>query len=134
MLTVWSLALVILLTFACGTEHAVLDVAAPPTATAGSPFTVTVDVIIGQRRDTVINSRIHFTSSDPGAVLPADYYFTRSDAGSHTWPNGVTLMTPGKQTITATIIMATGITGTANVTVSSATSSARLQGNAPPRI
>lgn len=107
-----------LTTFGCGTTHATLDFTAPSTATAGSPFTVTVTVMIGEKRDTVINSSIHFTSSDPAAVLPSDYYFTPSDAGSHTWSNGFILMTPGSQTISGEIIGATGINGNATITVS----------------
>lgn len=42
---------------------------------------------------------IHFTSSDPSAVLPADYTFTAADGGVHTF-QGVTLYTVGTQTIT----------------------------------
>lgn len=102
----------------CGTTHAVLNFTAPRTAIAGSPFTVTVAVTINNHPDTVINSRIHFTSSDPAAVLPQDYYFIPADAGSHTWTNGFTLATPGNQIITGEIIEATGINGSANVTVS----------------
>jgi hypothetical protein len=41
---------------------------------------------------------VHFTSSDPGAALPADYTFTAADAGSHTF-SGVTLVTVGEQTV-----------------------------------
>jgi len=79
---------------------------------------VTVTVTIGGKRDTIINSHIHFTSSDPEAVLPGDYTFTPADAGSHTWTDGFTLMTPGNQTISASIFDASGINGSANVTVS----------------
>ena len=107
-----------LASFGCGTTHAVLNFTAPRTATAGSPFTVTVAVTINDKPDTVINSRVHFTSSDPAAVLPGDYYFTPADAGSHTWTNGFTLATPGNQTITGKIIDAIGINGTTTVTVS----------------
>lgn len=102
----------------CGTTHAVLNFTAPRTAIAGSPFTVTVAVTINNHPDTVINSRIHFTSSDPAAVLPQDYYFTPADAGSHTWTNGFTLVTSGNQVISGEIIDAIGINGSANVTVS----------------
>ena len=77
--------------------------------------------MVGGRRDTVINSSIHFTSSDSAAVLPAEYYFTATDAGSHTFTNGVTLMTAGSQSITATVVGAPGINGTADVTVSATT-------------
>ncbi len=101
----------------CGTPHAVLDFNSPSHVTAGSAFTITVTAMIGSQRDTVINSRIHFTSSDPAAVLPGDYYFMPSDAGSHTWTNAFILNTPGAQSISGDIIDATGISGTASVTV-----------------
>lgn len=106
------------ITFGCATPHATLDFAAPPIATAGSAFSVTVTVTIEGRRDTIINSTIHFTSSDPAAALPSDYEFIPADAGSHTWNNGFTLMTPGNQTISATFYDAAGINGTVNVVVS----------------
>jgi hypothetical protein len=102
----------------CATPHAVLDFTAPATATAGTTFTVTVTATIEGKRDTIINSYISFISSDPVAVLPSRYLFTPADTGSHTWTNGFTLMTPGNQTISATIYDATGINGTAKVTVS----------------
>ena len=107
-----------LMTFGCGTTHATLDITAPSTTTAGTPFTITVTAMYGGKRDTIINSIVQFTSSDSAAILPGYYQFTAADAGSHTWPNGVTLMTPGNQTITATMVMETGITATVNVNVS----------------
>jgi hypothetical protein len=106
------------LTSGCGTTHATLDFVAPSTTTAGIPFTVTVNVLYEGKPDTVINSHIHFTSSDPAAVLPTDYYFTPADAGSHTWINGFTLSTPGNQTISGAIFDATGINGKASISVS----------------
>jgi len=107
-----------LMLFGCGTTHATLNFTAPSSATAGVPFTVTVTVLYKGRPDTVINSPIHFTSSDPAAVLPPDYYFTQADAGSHTWNNAFTLSTPGNQTISGSIFNATGINGSASITVS----------------
>jgi hypothetical protein len=61
---------------------------------------------------------IHFTTSDmdPGVVLPPDYTFQASDAGMATFPGGVTLITPGVQTLTATDTVS-GITGSATVTL-----------------
>jgi hypothetical protein len=103
---------------ACATPHAVLNFNAPPSATAGSPFTVTVSVTMTGKPDTIINSYITFTSSDPAAVLPPQYRFTITDAGSHTWNNGFTLMTPGNQTISGTIYDASGINGSAHIAVS----------------
>jgi hypothetical protein len=80
-------------------------------------FTVTVTVTVDGKRDSIINGAIHFTSSDPAAVLPANYGFTRADAGTHTWTNAFTLMTRGNQTISASIADISGINGTVNVTV-----------------
>jgi hypothetical protein len=116
----WSAAMAGLTTSGCGTQHATLYLTAPSTAVAGSPFTVTVTAKIGGSPDRVINSPILFTSSDSAAVLPPFYGFTANDAGSHRFTNGVTLMTPGSQTITATIKDASALTATANVLVSAA--------------
>jgi hypothetical protein len=106
-----------LATFGCGT-YATLEISAPPGAISGSAFSITVTAMVGENRDTIINSPIKFTSSDPAAVLPPLYYFNANDAGSHTFTNGVTLMTVGNQSITATVIGAAGLTGSAKVTVS----------------
>jgi hypothetical protein len=43
---------------------------------------------------------VHFTSSDPQAVLPADYSFSTSDNGVHTF--SVSLCTAGTQSLTVT--------------------------------
>jgi len=127
-LLLWALSAAVagLLTFGCGTPHAILDISVPPSAIAASPFTITVTAMVGGSRDTVINTGIHFTSSDRSAVLPADYYFTAADAGSHSFTNGVTLMTAGSQRITATGIGVPGLNGTANVTVSLTTAADQM--------
>jgi hypothetical protein len=68
--------------------------------------------------DTHYAGTIHFTTtdSDPGVVLPQDYTFGPSDAGTHTFASGVTLITSGSQTITVTDL--TGpIAGSTIVTV-----------------
>ena len=106
-----------LISLGCATAHAILSFTAPSEATAGTPFTVTVTVLYQGKPDTVINSAIHFTSSDPAAILPPDYYFTQTDAGSHTWTNGFTLTTPGKQTIAGEIHDASGINGSVSLPV-----------------
>jgi hypothetical protein len=111
------LIVVAMLSSSCATPHATLNFTAPSSATAGVPFTVTVSVLYKGMPDTIINSQIHFTSSDPAAVLPPDYYFTSTDAGSHTWTNGFTLSTPGNQTISGSIFNATGINGAATIAV-----------------
>ena len=55
---------------------------------------------------------VHFTSSDGGATLPADYTFVSGDNGTHTFTGGVTFATAGSQSITATDTAAGTITGT----------------------
>jgi hypothetical protein len=62
---------------------------------------------------------VRITTRDPGEgiFLPPDYTFTPKDRGSHTFPNGVTLVTPGDQTVTATDTQDDSITGSATVTV-----------------
>jgi hypothetical protein len=102
----------------CGTTHANLALSAPSAAVAGVPFTVTATVTYKGKPDTVINNHIHFTSSDPAAVLPGDYYFQPADAGSHTWTNGFTLSTPGNQTISGYIVDASGINAGVTIAVS----------------
>jgi hypothetical protein len=115
--SIWLLIVLGSAAIGCGTSHATLEFSAPSSVVAGSPFTVRVTVMIDVHRDTMINSRIHFSSSDPAAVLPGDYYFSSADAGTHVWTNGFVLVTPGNQTISGEIIDATGINGMANVKV-----------------
>ena len=105
------------LSSSCANPHAILHLTTPSSATTGSPFTVTVTATIDGKPDTIINSPVHFTSTDPAALLPPDYLFTQSDAGSHTFTNGFTLMTPGNQTILGDIHDAAGIKGSATIAV-----------------
>ena len=119
----WTLAaatLVFVLMASCGTPVTILKVDAPSTATSGVPFSVTVSALADGNPDKIFNMDVHFASSDSAAILPNDYTFTATDAGSHTFTNGVTLMTPGTQTITATATFAHSITGAASVTVQNA--------------
>jgi hypothetical protein len=85
----------------------------PASTTAGSAFTLTLTA-----RDAYGNTAtgytgtVHFKSSDARAVLPANYTFTSSDAGSHTF--SVTLETAGTQSVTASDTITSSITGTAS--------------------
>src|SRR5262249_55259118 len=96
-----------------------LNVSATPTSiTAGQTTQVTVSV---RDQDMMpfpsYTGTVHFTSSDPQAVLPANYTFVAADMGTHTFT--VTLKTAGSQTITATDTVTATIRGTSNpVTVS----------------
>jgi hypothetical protein len=97
-----------------------LVVALPSTATAGTPvdMTVTAEDAYGNVVPGYTGT-VHFTSSDPGAVLPADYTFTAADHGTHTFTGGVTFGTTGTQSVTATDTITASITGTSGpVTVS----------------
>jgi len=112
-----------LLALGCATPHATLVFTTPSNATVGNPFTITVTVLYDGKPDSVVNSPIRFSSSDPAAALPDNYYFTQSDAGSHTWTNGFTLKTPGIQTISGYLYFTgsqakSGINGSATITVS----------------
>jgi len=60
---------------------------------------------------------IHFTSSDPAAVLPANYTFTAGDAGVHAFSGGLTLKTAGSRSVTATDTVTASILGSLTVTV-----------------
>jgi hypothetical protein len=118
--TVGAAIAALVLMGSCGTPVTILTVSAPSTATSGVPFTVTVTALANGKLDKIFNMDVHFTSSDSAAILPADYTFTATDAGSHTFTNAITLITPGLQTITATATFAHSITGIASVTVQNA--------------
>ena len=81
----------------------------PSLASVGTPtqFNVRIldeaEVLVTDYRGTV-----HFTSSDPNATLPADYTFTASDKGTHTFP--VTFRSNGNCTVTASDSTVSGTT------------------------
>src|ERR1017187_10743543 len=116
----WALSVAVLglMSLSCGTAgHAILEISAPSTVVAGAPFTATVTAMYNGQRDTMIDGPIHFTTSDKAAALPTLYVFTAADAGSHTF-TGLTLVTPGSQTMTVSDYDATPIAGTVNIMVS----------------
>ncbi len=83
----------------------------PTTAGAAHSVTVTAHDAFGNTA-TGYTGTVHFTSSDGGAVLPANYTFVAGDNGVHTFTNGATLKTAGSQSITATDTVTGTITGT----------------------
>jgi hypothetical protein len=94
-----------------------LEVVLPAKTTTDVPFTFTVTARNGSAVDGTYAGTVHFTSSDPGPALPADYAFTPGDAGSHQFT--ATMSRPGPQneqsgtrTITATDTVTPSITGT----------------------
>jgi uncharacterized repeat protein (TIGR03803 family) len=102
----------------------------PPSTRAGATqtFTVTVQNADGTT-DTGYTGTVHFTSSDPQAVLPADYAFTTADAGIHTF--SATLKTAGTQSITAADLANALFTGNATTTVTPASASSLSIGGFP---
>ena len=102
----------------------ILSVTGPATATAGTAFTFTVTALDPYgNKATSYRGTVHFTSSDPRAVLPGDYTFTSANNGSHSFTSGATLKTAGPQSITATDTLTSSITGQFNVTVNPAAAS-----------
>jgi hypothetical protein len=62
--------------------------------------------------------KVHFTSADTLATLPADYTYQAADAGAHTFTNGAFFGTAGSQTLTATDTVNSAITCSGTSTVS----------------
>jgi hypothetical protein len=82
----------------------------PTDATAGQAYQFAViardaygNIATGYR------GQVGFTSSDGQAVLPANYTFTKADAGVHTFT--AILDTPGDQSITATDLLFASLSG-----------------------
>jgi hypothetical protein len=89
---------------------------APPAATAGKSFTFKVTA--ENANDDIVSAysgKVHFTSSDGAAALPADMTLSNG-TGTFT----ATLDTAGNQTITATEKQNSTITGTSSVAVQAA--------------
>ena len=106
---------------AAGVDH--LRVSAPSTGTAGSAFSVTVTALDAfNNTATTYLGTVHFTKSDSGtgSAVPANYTFVAGDNGVHTFTGGVTFVTAGSQTVTATDTTTSSITGSATVRVSPA--------------
>ncbi|MGA9526121.1 MAG: lamin tail domain-containing protein, partial [Myxococcaceae bacterium] len=92
----------------------------PANVRAGDTLSVTVECLDGyNQRDTAYSGTLHFTSSDPRAVLPADAVFTAADAGIKTFT--VKLLTPSAQaaqtSLTVTDAANAALTATAATTV-----------------
>jgi plastocyanin len=108
-----------------------LVVSAASSVTAGSPFDVTVTAVDANGNTvTGYTGTVGFSSTDSSAVLPAHYTFTSSDQGTHMFSGGVTLVTPGSQTLTVQDAANASITGSATISVN-AVSVAHLSLTAP---
>ena len=60
---------------------------------------------------------IHFSSTDNKTTLPANYTFTATDAGVHTFTNAFTLRKRGTQTIRVTDLVNSALTATDGLNV-----------------
>jgi hypothetical protein len=113
-------------------------VGAPDTVQSGAPFDESVTAVDPFRQVAVgYLGTVTFsaTDPDPGVVLPADYSFQPGDGGQVAFPGGVTLITPGDQTLTVMDTTDNTITGSALITVGSTalgTGSHSLEGQPPP--
>jgi hypothetical protein len=96
------------------------SVSAPSTSVAGAPFDVTVTTldVYGNVVPTYTGT-VHFSTTDGGPTLPADYTFTAGDGGSHTFSGGAAMSIAGGQTLTA-MDTAAGLAGSAAVLVTPA--------------
>jgi hypothetical protein len=93
--------------------------------TAGTAGTLTVTALDASGKvGTGYRGTVHFTSTDARAILAADYTFTATDAGAHTFP--ATLATAGAQSITATDTATPAITGVESGIVVTAATPATL--------
>lgn len=110
-----------------------LQVTAPASVIAGSPFDITVTALDGNGNIVpAYAGTISFTSSDPfPGVLPANYTFTSADQGTHTFSAGGTLFTAGPQTLTVQDTVTASIMGTATIGVIAAPANQLVIG-APP--
>jgi hypothetical protein len=96
--------------------HFSVSTANPYVAGVGHTVTVTALDAYGNVA-TGYRGTIHFTSSDPAAVLPANYTFLAADNGVHAFSGGLSLKTAGTRSITATDTLTASITGSQTVTV-----------------
>jgi CSLREA domain-containing protein len=75
-----------------------LAIAVSGIASAGTPFNITLNAFTATGTPAgSYTGTVHFTSSDPLAVLPADYTFLAADGGTHVF--SITLETSGSETV-----------------------------------
>src|SRR5207249_3082526 len=106
-----------------------LLVSAPASSTAGAAFSFTVTALDANNNTVAAyTGTVHFTSSDAQAALPANYTFTNTDAGVHSF--SATLKTTGSQSLTGTDTVNSGITGSqSGITVNPATTTPAAPSN-----
>jgi hypothetical protein len=103
----------------------------PTTAGVAGAFTVTALNANGTV-NAGYTGTVHFSSSDPPALLPVNYTFTAADQGVHTFT--ATLETAGSQSITATDTATGNISGSESGMVVNPAAAAKLVLGAPPSV
>jgi hypothetical protein len=94
-----------------------LVIIGPTTVTAGVSFSITVTAYDPYGNvATGYTGKVHFKSTDSTAKLPANYTFTASNKGTHTF-SGLVLNKKGKQSIKATDTLFSTIFGSLGVDV-----------------
>jgi Ca2+-binding RTX toxin-like protein len=97
-----------LVTAAAASNLRVSGYASPTMPGVAHGFWVTALDAFGNQA-TTYRGLVHFTSTDPHALLPADYTFTAADGGIHYF--GATFATAGSQSLTATDSSTSSIQG-----------------------
>ncbi|HLY17759.1 MAG TPA: SBBP repeat-containing protein [Bryobacteraceae bacterium] len=107
------------------------SVMAPSTATAGIPLSFTVTALDASNRTvTTYSDPVHFTSTDPSAVLPGDALLSK---GVGTFSSS--LVTVGTATLTAGDLLSSGINGTSGaIAVSQSAAGLRFISMPPCRV
>jgi hypothetical protein len=94
-----------------------LIINAPTLTTAGASFSITVTAVDGLgMTKTGFTGKVHFSSNDPLATLPADYTFVSADHGVHTF-TGVILGKAGARVIAVHNVSTPDIAGSFTVQV-----------------
>jgi hypothetical protein len=111
------------------------QLSAPSHHRAGLAFTLTLSALDPYGNvDVNYAGTVTFSSSDPQALLPADYTFSDSDQGTVTFTGGATLFLAGSQTITVTDVDTGLLTGSATVLVGPATTNDQFRARTPGRV
>jgi hypothetical protein len=93
-----------------------LVVPIPSTVALSAPINITVTALDSYgNKATTYQGTVHFSSSDPRAVLPGNYPFTTGDQGSHTF--SIIPGTLGSQSITVADIANPSISATTSFSV-----------------
>ncbi len=111
-----------------------LVLSVPTSTSAGAPLSVVVKAYDAAGNATTnYTGTIHFTSTDPQAVLPPDYTFLAGDQGSKAF--GVELKTVGSWSLTATDTVNGALTvSQSNIAVSAGSAATLIATNFPTQV